>query len=253
MAHKTATYYFIGKLSPEESCIWFNPREIQLGGGWVLDIFKSGIALWNPKVDRDAPQIREFVKDTLDTVVTTFNFLTKLKLKHTVTNLIEARDVVSTNNLIWWYLPEFYVKRPASSKNKWNRTWRKVGKFYRRIGNSFYHKIALRDFQNCIDSVGDDSFFYAFRIVEDIRRATTSHLPPGKETADYWAEMHKILGTREATIRPLTEVSTKVRHGDFNDPIVLRARAKKDEIINIALDVMKRAFKLKFKGLFPLI
>lgn len=250
MAHKTATYYFIGKLSPEETCIWFNPREIHLGGGWVLDIFKSGIALWNPKVERTAPEIRVFVKDTLDTVVTAFNFLTKSKLKYGVTNLIEARDVVSTNNLIWWYLPEFYV-RPASPKNKWNRAWRKVGKFYKKIANSFYHKIALRDFQNCIDSVGDDSFFYAYRIIEDIRRATTPHFPVGRSDSDYWAEMHRILGTSESVIGPLTDVSTQVRHGDLNHAIVIQARAQKEQIINIALDVMKKAFRLKFKGLFP--
>ncbi len=251
MAHKIATYYFIGKLSPEESCIWFNPREIHLGDKWVLDIYKSGIALWNPEMDRAAPEIRAFIKDTLDTVVTTFNFVTKSKLKYSVTNLIEARDVVSTNNLIWWYLPEFYIKRPASPKNKWNRAWRKVGKFYKKIINSFYHKIALRDFQNCIDSVGDDSFFYAFRIIEDIRRATTAHLPAGKSDSDYWAEMHRILGTSESAIQPLTEVSKKVRHGEIDHVVVVRARAQREQIINIALDVMKRAFKLKFKGLFP--
>lgn len=155
----TTTYYFVGKFSPEEACIWFKPGEIHLGNKWVLDIYKSGIAFWNPEVDQRAPEIRAFVEETLDTIVTTFNFITKLKLKYTIYNLIEARDVVSKSNLIWWYLPEFYIKKPASHKNRWSRAWRKSGKFYRKIGISFYHRIALKDYQNCIDSLGDDAFF----------------------------------------------------------------------------------------------
>lgn len=68
--------------------------------------------------------------------------------------------------------------------------------------------------------------------------------------SEYWSEMHKILGTSETTIKPLTEVAEKVRHGNLSHPLLIQARKNRDQIINIGIDVMRREFKLKFKGLF---
>jgi hypothetical protein len=46
-------------------------------------------------------------------------------------------------------------------------------------------------------------------MLEDVRRAVTKKYDAEKN----WDEMHAILRTSEKALEPLTEVSTKVRHG----------------------------------------
>ena len=126
-------------------------------------------------------------------------------------------------------------------KSRHSNAWRKAGKHYLKIKTSFHHRIALRDYNNCINSSTEDAYFYAFRIIEDIRAATTQHLPKGQKKQVYWDEMHKVLGTNEKMFKPLTDVSESVRHGDLKARVV--RKANKDVLRNIAIDVMKREFK----------
>ena len=251
-----STYYFVGKLSPEEPCANFNPGEIHLRDGWVMDIFQSGIAMWNPTIREGTDSVRGLVDDAMDTIVSTFNFITDRQpgLKHSIHNCIEARGVSSKKNLIWWFVGSL-PRRSPSRNNKDSRYWRKAGRFHSQISESknFYYKLALRDYKACMQNLfTDDAFFYAFRIAEDIRQATTQRLEEGLPIKKYWEEMHKILGITEKEIKPLTDVATKVRHGNVRDTIVLKAREKRGEIISIAIKVMRAGFSKAFKGLLKL-
>ena len=249
---KSSTYYFIGKLHPEEYCVNFNPREILLPNGWVLDVFVSGISIWNPKVKEDFNFFSPIIREMLDTTVIAFNFLSGFNLKYTLHNWVEAKEVRSKENIIGWIFPkgQKFKKNTPSPRNKFNAKWRRAGKSCLAINKSIYHKIALRDYQNCIDAESDDRFFYAYRIVEDIRRAVTRKMRAGLDDKIYWARMHKILGTNKSMIDPLTEVAEAVRHGDLTHNVVVNARKNSVQILGIGFDVMKREFKKSFKGLF---
>ena len=246
---KTDTYFYIGKLLPEGDCIFFNPGEIKLENGWILDIYASGMHLWNAELDPKAYDVRSYVKEAYSILVSCFNFITDSSLKFSLSNLVEARGVTSDNNLIWGFYPEKYLKRPGSRKNKYSRAWKRVGKVFPRIKNSFYHRVILRDYQNCIESSGDDSFFYAYRIIENVRRATTQHLRDFDDI-EYWDEMHSILGTNKDQIKDLIEVAKKVRHGDFKDSVLIKARQNPKPILQSAHEIMRREFKRSFKSLF---
>lgn len=249
MKKKTSTYYFIGRLYPEELCGRYHPGEIPLEKGWILDVFHVGVCLWNPRISQEFRYTGTYAKDAVDIIVTMFNFVTNSKLKFRFDNWVEAKEVKSKKNIIGWYLPRLPKQKSLSPGNKLNRAWKRVGKFFPNVRTSFYHRLTLKDYQNCIDTAGDDAFFYAYRVVEDIRRAATQHLPVGTKEKDQWDEMHKILGTSKSRIDPLTEVSTDVRHGDINSPKMVAARENREQIINIAIDIMRREFRRSFKGL----
>lgn len=244
-----STYYFIGRLSPIEFCTKFNPGEIHLRNGLVLEVFWDGIAIWIPGTAKKFDILRPKVMDAFEIIIATFILLTNIRVNFTLQSWVEAKNCVSKSNIIGFIIPPGTKLSTPNQKSRPSTAWRRAGKYYLSIASSFYHRLALKDFKACISSYGDDAFFYAYRVVEDIRRAVTGHMPDDLETKKYWAEMHKILGTSKVQIDPLTDVSKKVRHGAVNDPIVKRARKNKDKIINIALAILKKEFKRSFKGL----
>jgi hypothetical protein len=244
-----STYYFIGRLSPAEFCTNFNPGEIHLGNGLVLDIFQDGISIWIPGTRENFDAIRSMVVETFDITITTFMFITNLKLNFNLQSWVEAKGIVSKKNIIGFIIPPGAKRINPNRRSRVSASWRKAGKYYLRIKDSFYHKVALKDYKNLINTLDDDAFFYAYRVVEDIRGAVTQHLPDGLKKDKYWEEMHKVLGTNKGQIDPLVRVSEKVRHGDVHSQVVIEARKRRDQIINIALEVMKKEFKRTFKGL----
>ncbi len=244
-----STFYFIGKLFPWDACIKFNPGEVPLGNGWVFELMTDGTALWVPGTNRKFDELRSEAQEAFEIIVTTFMLITNKKLSFTLQNWIEAVGVTSRKNWVGFILPPGSTPIVANAKSHVNVVWRRVGKSYLKIQNSFYHKLALRDFRNCIESRGDDSFFYAYRIIEDVRHAVTNHLPSEKSRDFYWQEMHKILGTSKQTIDPLTEVAEKVRHGNLRDRSVIDARKNREKILDIAYSILRSEFRRSFKNL----
>jgi len=243
---KRSTFYFIGQLSPEDLCIKFHPGEIKLGNGLILDIYQHGLAIWIPGTTQEFSKLKSQALEAVEIVLNTFMLITGGKLNFRLINWVEAKGVVSKKNTIG-----FIISHPKiihrKERSRHSSAWRRIGKHYLRIKRSFYHRIALRDYNNCMNSSTEDAYFYAFRIIEDIRAATTQHLPKGLKKKDYWDEMHKALGTNESMLKPLTDVSESVRHGDLKNKSV--QKANKDVLRQIAVDVMKKEFKRTFKGL----
>ena len=237
-----STFYFIGRLSPSTWCKNFNPGELHFGDGYVLDVFQELVSIWVPGTDQPFEKVRNQALEHVDTCVSLFSFLTNKNIDFRITNWIEAKETDSQKNTIGYFQGKENIPRAPSKKNKDNIVWRKISKDLWKVEDSFFHKAALKDYKNFKNASGDDAFFYAYRILENIRRAATNG-------SDEWNKMHKILGTKEAQIKPLTDVSTKVRHGEFNCGILLEARQRKEEIVNIAIDIMKLEFKRSFKGL----
>jgi hypothetical protein len=244
-----STYYFIGRLSPAEFCTNFNPGEIHLGNGLVLDIFQDGISIWIPGTRENFDAIRSMVVEAFDITITTFMFITNLKLNFNLQSWVEAKGIVSKKNIIGFIIPPGARRINPNRRSKYSALWRRAGRFYLKIKESFHHKIALSDYKNLINTYGDDAFFFAYRIVEDIRRTVTHHLGDGLEKEKYWREMHNILGTNKSQIDPLVKVAEKVRHGEVDAQVVIEARERRDQIIKIALEIMKSEFKRSFRGL----
>jgi len=248
------TYYFTATLNPPEYCRDFNPGELHIGNGYVIDIFFNGITIWNPKLRADFVKIRPFVNEIFDMLISTFIFREHMiskrifKLSLSIQRCIEARDVSSKSNLIWTL--DYPVKKiySPSTKARVNVTWRRAAKYFKAIHQSSNHKIMLKDYKSCIGDSGDNAFFFAYRIIEDIRRAI--NLEKGITDERNWKELHKSLNTRKTFIDPLTNVATKVRHGNIKSPIVVNARQKdkREKILKIAFDLMKREFERKFPG-----
>lgn len=249
MDKNTSTYFFIGRLSPPRYCRYFNPGEIYLGNGFVLDIFNQLVCLWIPGTKKSYLEIRTEAMETLDIVITTFTFITGKKLSFSIENWVETKGVISKHNIIGYLIPPEDKLFAPPRKHKYAYAWKRAAKFYPKIEGSFYHRMALKDYKSCINTLGDDAFFYAYRIVEDIRRATTIHLPDGLKSQAYWDKMHSILRSNKKLIDPLTKVSEEIRHGNLINKTVTSARLHRKRLINIAIKIMRKEFKRSFKGL----
>lgn len=247
--HKKSTYYFIGRLSPVEFCTKFNPGELHLGNGFVMEVFWDGIAIWISGTAKTFDVLRPQVMNAFDVVISTFILLTNNRINFTLQSWVEAKKCISRNNIIGFIIPPGTKISTPNPKSRPSVAWRKAAKYYSKIEKNFYHRMALKDFNNCINAYGDDSFFYAYRVVEDVRRAITGHMKEGLDTKEYWKEMHRILGTTKGQIEPLTRVSEKVRHGEINHSIMKNARKNKEKIVNISIAILKKEFKRSFKGL----
>lgn len=244
------TYYFTATLNPPDFCHKFNPGELDLGSGYRLDIFFNGMTIWNPTVKADYVKVSPFVYEAFHTVVAAFIFREHMinkklynKLSFTVNRCIEAMNIKAEHNLIWTL--DYAGKMYAPNKNALvNVTWRRVAESFSKLNSSSHHKLMLKDYYSCINDPGDNAFFFAYRIVEDIREAVNLERKITDEHC--WSELHRALNTSEAFIEPLTEVATKVRHGVLSSGIVIEARKKRNDILGIAFHLMKREFRRKF-------
>jgi len=248
------TYYITATLTPAEYCRDFNPGELHIGREYVVDIFFNGITIWNPNLKADFVEIRPFIRETFDTLLSTFIFREHVvskrifKLSLSTQRCIEARGVRAKSNLIWTLdYPGRKIYTP-SKKARVNVTWRRAAKFFEAINQSPHHKLMLKDYITCINDAGDNAFFFAYRIIEDIREAI--NLEKGIKKEQHWGELHKALKTKKSYIAPLTEVATKVRHGNIRSPIVVSARkkSKREQMLKIAFELMQREFRRKFSG-----
>jgi hypothetical protein len=243
-----STYYFIGRLYPVEFCSKFNLQETNIGDGMILEVFWDGIAIWVAGTKKDFNLLRPKVGEAFELVIAAFILITNVKIGLTLQSWVQAKNCVSKNNVIGFIIPPGSKLPSPSQKSKSSLAWKKAGKYYSNISKSFYHRLALKDFKTCVSTYGDDAFFYAYRIIEDIRRAATSHMPDGLETKEYWNEMHKKLGTSKAQIDPLTKISEAIRHGDLNNSVLKHARKNREKMLNIATSILKAEFKIAFKG-----
>ncbi len=247
------TYYFTASLNPAETCRDFNPGELNLGEGYRLDIYFNGITIWNPNLKANFVKINKFIRETFDIIIPAFIFREHIisnrifKLSLSMQRCIEAMNVKAEHNLIWTldYPGKIYA---PSTKARVNVSWRRVARFFPLISRNINHKIALKDYLACINDSGDNAFFFAYRILEDIRGAINLELNISDERD--WSGMHKLLISDESFMKPLTEVATKVRHGNLNSPIVVSTRKKrnKKKLLNIAFELMRREFKRKYSG-----
>lgn len=247
------TYYFIATLSPAEACRDFNPGELDLGARYRLDIFFNGIAIWNPNIRLHFVKVSPFVREAFDILVAAFIFREHIvskrifKLSIALQRCIEAMNVKAEHNLIWTldYPGKIYT---PNRRARVNVSWRRVAQFFQAINQSVYHKLILKDYLACIREPGDNAFFFAYRIVDDIKNAI--NFEKGITDEHCWTELHRLLKTNEMRIKPLTDVGKKVRHGNINSDVVMDARKKysRKKILDIAFDLMKREFKRKFKG-----
>jgi hypothetical protein len=248
------TYYFTATLSPTEYCKDFNPGELNLGDGYRFDIFFNGVTIWNPNIKAKFVKVSPFVKEAFDILISAFMFREYIiskrvfKLSLNMQRCIEAMNVRAESNLIWTldYPGQIYT---PNTKARVNVTWRRVANFFSKFNASVHHRIMLKDFRDSITSAGDNAFFFAYRIIDDIRRAINLE-KVGVDNEKDWSQMHSALKTNKMFMEPLILVGTKVRHGDLNSSLVVNARNrnKKNKILNIAIDLLKREFIRKFPG-----
>lgn len=249
------TYYFTATLAPGEYCRYFNPGELHLGNGYVLDIYFNGMTIWNPRLKANFVNVYPFVRETFETILALFIFREHVvtaqvyKLSLNMQRCIEAMGVRAESNLIWT-LDYSGPKKisPPSQKARVNASWRRAAQFFTKINQNINHKLMLKDYMACNNNAGDDAFFFAYRIIEDIREAINSEM--GVTNDQCWDKLHTVLHTSKSYLDPLTDVATKVRHGNLGSSIVKTARNsnRRKKILNVAFELMKREFKRKYPG-----
>ncbi len=240
---KNSTYFFIGKLEPFEECKDFNPGELSLGDGWTLDINLDLICIWKSGVVDPFDKINPFIKELFSLIIALFIFRSKILLKFRLTNWIEAKEIESVKNLIGVYVSRYSQPRRNA---RINVTWKKCAHIFSKFQHHQLFRLALKDCVTSLQEEGDDSFFYAYRALENTCRAITG--AKTDITKQHWEQMHKKVGTCKTLIDPLTAAALDIRHGNISGTGLENARKNRKQVLGISRNVLATAFKKYFRG-----
>jgi len=243
MANQISTYFFIGKFEPFEECKDFNPGELDLGDGWILDIFLDLVCIWKPKVSSSFKEVSPFVNSALALVTALFIFRSKIMLNHRFSHWIEAKEVQSVKNTIGAYISKFAEPHKNARVNV---HWKKAAWVFTQVMNNQLMRLALKDYISSLRDGGDDAFFYAYRSIENVCRFVSG----AKEqfNSSDWNKMHQCLGTSKSYIDPLTNAATDIRHGNVSGSGLISARESRKQVLDISREVLMRAFKKYYRG-----
>ncbi len=246
MANRASTYFIIGTLFPDADCLAFNPGEMALGRGWVLDICYTLVSLWNPRLRRPFHVLKPMVREYLSLLVDLYSFHANKILSFRLVHWVETREVIAKQNMIGVFMGTDSIKISSNRNNPQNRRWRKVAKIFFDVLNDPHLRLAVKDYVNAMRDEGHDSMFFAYRAVEHVCRSISG--VAGQISAAEWAKMHQSLGTSKPLIDPLINAATRVRHGDVASHQVARARHQRDKILAISRDVLIRRFRYTHRG-----
>ena len=229
MTNQISTYYFIGKFEPHEECSDFNPGELDIGNGWILDIFRDLACIWNSKVSSPFKDVSPFIHRAFALATALFIFRSKIMIDHRFSHWIEAKEVQASKNIIGAYVSRFSEPRRNA---RINVHWKKTARIFPKIIDNQFVRLALKDYISAIKDTGDDAYFFAYRSVENICRFISGAQDEFKTA--HWNKMHKELGTTKSYIDPLLSVATDIRHGNFDGSSLTNTRKSRQQILDIS-------------------
>ncbi len=245
--NKASTYYFIGQFEPYEKCKDFNPGELDLGDGWILDIFLDLVCIWNSKVSKPFNEVSPYVNRAVALVTALFIFRSRIILNHRFSHWIEAKEVHSPKNIIGAYVGDKVSKYAEPRRNaRVNTHWKKAAAIFPKVMSNQFIRLALKDYMSALKDGSDDAFFYAYRSIENVCRLVSGAQDEFK--ASHWEKMHKELGTAKTYIDPLLNVATDIRHGHFDSSALEDARKKRNQLLDISRTVLSNVFRIYFKN-----
>jgi hypothetical protein len=242
MGKRASTYFIIGTLSPDADCLAFNPGELKLGRGWVLDICYTLVSLWNPRLRRPFHVLKPLVREYLRLLADLYSFHANRLLSFKLVHWVEAREVIAKKNMIGVFKGSDSIRITANRNNEQNRRWRKVARIFAYVLSQQHLRLAVKDHVNAMREEGYDSAFFAYRSVEHVCRSITGAV--GQLSSSDWAKMHQALGTSKSMIEPLTKAATQVRHGNISSTKqVERMVKRREELLGISRGVLARRFR----------
>jgi hypothetical protein len=250
MAKRASTYFIIGTLSPDADCLAFNPGELKLGRGWVLDICYTLVSLWNPRLRRPFHVLKPLVREQMKLVADLYSFLAIRLLSFMLVDWVEAREVIAKQNMIGLFKDSDAIRISGNRNNEQNRRWRKVARIFGYVLGQQQLRLAVKDHVNAMREEGQDSAFFAYRAVEHVCRSITGTVDQ-LSSAD-WDKMHQVLGTSKSMIGPLTKAATQVRHGNLTSTNqVERMVKRKKELLAISRNVLTLRFRSSHRWFIP--
>jgi len=236
-------YFFIARLAPFEECKDFNPGELRIQDGWILDVYSDLMCIWNADVSNDFDEVRAFCNDMFHLLTLLFVFRSQKLISHQMRNWIESKGVGSRDNVIGAFLSTHAM---PNSKSRDNVSWRRVARIFPKVSGDQFLRLALKDYVSSQRDSGDDAFFFAYRSVESVCRCFCSTRTQLSDSD--WHAMHGQLGTSKSLIEPLTNAAQDIRHGNTSGGGLKSARANRRVVLGISRDVLTRAFKQRCPG-----
>lgn len=247
MADNKSTYFVIGRTQPTEHCTDFNPGELQLGDGWILDVYYDLICIWSADVTRPFEEEKRGIEDKVRLITDLFIFRARRLIRYELQSWVEARHIQSRANMIGGYVAGDLPTAP-NRKSRASASWRRAAQKATGFSHNPQVRLAVRDYIAALRDPGDDAFLFAYRAIENSCRAVSG--ATGDLSASDWEAMHRLLGTSQAYILPLTNASKDIRHGHASGSAVKRARANREELLDKARHVLELATRKKVPGFF---
>jgi hypothetical protein len=234
-------FWFQARLSPASDARFWASEE-SIGDGLMFDAVWDGLALWSrPDLEPPHPPWRDAVRSPHEAermfrlIAAAYALLTGDAFEVRVTGWIEAVEAEWRDTIVGFAVERFSHEPPYTSPA--NVRLCAAARLAVAASHAPGTRLALLDFWASVIDRGDDAFFFAFRAVEDLAR----HYGGG--TKD-WAALHRHCGyvRGQARLKPLTDARHAVAHGDDADSAVIKARAQRLRILNLARLTVARAF-----------
>jgi hypothetical protein len=247
------TFFLMADLEPKEVANFGVTPGIPLDADTTLEAIGHLLAYWTITDEQRLEKLQATAQDMFDITLAIYMLIRRdrgddwgsLPQRAIQHSWLETRDVEARANVVGTIHPRYRQQLASGYQLEIDGPRAEDFKVSARAAWNFIDhsnvRIAFRDFLVSAGQRGDDSFLYAYRAVENIRRA----LGPDKidasdrATAD-WQSMHQALGTSEALLADLTAAATCIRHGDALGKGLVNARSNREPVLQLADDVLRR-------------
>ncbi|GEM_PF-4822727 len=233
-----STFIFIGHLLPRERCGNLNTwPPLKLEDGIECIIVKDGIAVYFFGDPADFDKLRDRVKELIDRLLDGYSLFTRGYLQVSWDNWIEAKDIVSNNNVLGW-IDTSLKDIPSAFGHPDSQSFFRAYRLLPYMEQYLQLRVALRDWRIALSEKGDDYPFYCYRALESIRwHFQDDDSDEGRARA--WTKMHESLGTSHQDFEQLSkDVSGIIRLGPRH-----KLLGTKQEYMALLRDTMYKIFR----------
>ncbi len=234
-----------GRLSPEKATRFY-AEEVEIANGAKVETIVDGIAVWSRPGAAVARSLRE-ARELLGLIVASYALITRMPLDLALGGWVEATNASFDGTVVGFTVDTRGHKAVIPPDGRKSRDMRTSIALAAATLHRSPWRLAIRDVYAALreERAGsDDAFVFAWRAVEDVRRAVA---PSGATRRGEWASLHAHLGTTERAFkrrtRSLYRARHAVAHGDDSDPALISARNRPRHRVEIGRRIVLEAMR----------
>jgi hypothetical protein len=229
-----SAFWFYGRLHPAARVPPFQAEEVEVVQGVRLEVIWDGIGVWSMPGTRSFKSPRE-ASELFGLVAGAYALLARSSFTVSSDGWVEARKASLDGSILGFQAQQMTSAeqvRKDSEESVCLRAACETAVVLRAHPN---YRLAIADVHGALRAPGSDAFFYAYRAIESVARATAEG--SGSEDAD-WAGFHRRVGIDpdegKEKLEPLRQARNALAHGDPDAQVIHDAERKRERLIDLA-------------------